>query len=109
MDVIASIECDKYALGEFLNQLLTDLMKGIQEEISNHKKRLDPRSKKEKYPTILWTLNPLHSEFSKDWDRSKTKFNECLQNLVPTFSGMAILKLLQFWNAEDTNLLAMVY
>ena len=76
-------------------------MQGIHRAMLAYKEHLPARSKKPNYPSILWTWAPHHSNFPGNWNVHRTKFNQCIEKLVPLFEEMSILKLIKVWDPSD--------
>ena len=68
-----------------------------------HKEKLPSKSRKFKYPTILWTMLPPHYDWSKSVRESREKFNTCIKNTVSLFREMEVLEL-EEWDDCDRSL-----
>ena len=103
-DLIRSITFDDYGVSDIYSQALKNLMNGIHREILSTKENLPERSLKSEYPTVLWSLVPLHARFPGKWNNKRRKLNNCLENLVKQFPEMKTLKLKKFWEIDDPEL-----
>ena len=67
------------------------MMKIIHELIIDHQKALPPRSKRFKYPTVLWLIPPTHMNFSDNDNRMA--LGSCLEEAVMQFNEMRFARL----------------
>ena len=70
--------------------------------ITAHKEKLPSKSRKFKYPTILWSKLPIHKEWT-EINESRTKLNTCIKNTVSLFREMEILEFPE-WNSNDSSI-----
>ena len=70
--------------------------------ITSHKERLASKSRKFKYPTLLWVLLPTHNQWS-EINEARSKFNTCLKNTSSLFREMQTMDIAD-WDKEDPTL-----
>ena len=100
-DLIKEIHHETMGVGEVYKRVLKNLMSGVRRMILAHKEKLPTQSKKQNYPTILWSLCPIHNNMPETWKLYRSKFNRALQTMSMTQDQMSVLKLLKIWSADD--------
>ena len=95
-DIIKMVHHPNLGISEIFGQLLKNLLVGIHHEILAHKEKLHIRSKRSNYPTVLWSMTPLHSKFPGSWNQHRKKFNVCFEKVAALYPEMGTLKLLKF-------------
>ena len=82
-----------------IGKLMEWLANELHDIICKHKEKLPSRSRKFKYPAVLWCTIPLHMVYGQ-YNDFKTKFNRSLEKTVLLFREMETLKIQ--W--EDKNM-----
>ena len=79
------------------------LMKTIHETIMSHRSLLSMKSKKFKYPTVLWIIPPSHMSFNDNDQRENLAYHIAKSAL--RFNEMRYIKL-KHWSENDPSLAA---
>ena len=103
-DIIKTVYQNEEQLMIIFNQLLRNLLSGVPRVISTHRERMPIWALRPDFPTVLWTLVPLHKNFLQNWNIYRKKFNKCLEMVVCSQPQMGLLKLLKIWNTDDPSL-----
>ena len=103
-DLLDSLKHKKPGISDLMGRTIEWLFNQFHRMVITYKEKLPSKSRKFKYPTILWSSLPLH----KDWERSgineyRMKFNTCLKNTVSLFREMEFLPIK--WDDLDEDLL----
>ena len=70
--------------------------------IKGHKEKLPSRSRKFKFPTILWAEIPLH-EIYGHYNEYKKKYNESIRRVASLFCEMTTLSLSSSWSFTELS------
>ena len=103
-DIIKTVSYNNYGISEVFGKILKNLMVGIHRTILSQKEKLQSKSKRLWYPSVLWALAPQHTNFPGHWNNNRRKFNDCIESLVTLFPEMKTLKMKKFWEYNDLQL-----
>ena len=104
-DVLIDLNHYKPGVSEATGRLAEWLINQFHRIITSHKEKLPSKSRKFKFPTILWTKTVNHNAYSKRDQEVIDKWNEALEKAAGLFREMATLKLTG-WNVGNFNYLA---
>ena len=103
-DLIRAAHHDTDGISQILGQALEWLAGAFRRAIAAHKERLPTKSRKFKYPHILWVTAVHHSVFSRTNNDFRKKFNICLHNVAALYCEMSVL-MLHTWDTRDNALI----
>ena len=103
-DILEAINHYKPGISHLLGKSIEWLMNQIHRMVVTHKEILPSKSRKFKYPAILWCLLPQHEQWS-EMGEYRAKFNFCLKNTASIFREMGILQL--DWDEADPSYFTM--
>ena len=72
--------------------------------IQVYKDMLPEKAKREHVPHVLWIGLPTHKYFSNDNNRRHDTFCQALEVAVTSQSHMSMLRMVKFWDRNDSNL-----
>ena len=98
-DAIEAINHTKPGFSILAGKIIEWLFNQIHRLIVAHKELLPSRSRKFKYPTILWVSLVKHQDWGSTENEYIDKFNTCLKNTASLFREMEVLDL----NLDETN------
>ena len=101
-DIMNHVNYFKTGFSSLMTRLLEWIANQIHRLLTAHKERLPSKSRKFRYPTVLWTLLPEHYAFG-DRNEYRVKFNTCVQSVTSLFREMTILK--PEWDELDMGLI----
>ena len=99
-DIVKSIHNYKTGASQAYGAAIDWLVTEFHRITTAHKEKLPSRSRKFKYPQILWVPAVLHDQFTDNVYREK--YNKCLVSVVEMFREMHILNL-HSWDTLDVN------
>ena len=106
-DIINNCNHDGYGISVHYGIILEEIINEFDRIISQYKNLLPNRCKREYFPHIIWIAPPGHKGFGADDNVRQRKFTDCLLSLVVSakyYNKMSVLKMVKFWNPEDTSL-----
>ena len=103
-DVLNALNHFKPGVSLLSGRCLEWLANQLHRMVVSQKEKLPSKARKFKYPTILWTLLPLHSSWSRAISEARGKFNNCIKNTVSLFREMDTLEI-EDWDTSDMKLL----
>ena len=98
------IDDDNQELSFHYERLLSGLCNLFTKTIDCFKDLLPSKAKRENVPHILWIAPPTHYYFSDDNNSRREIFGKSLEVAVNAQKGMSILKMVKFWDHNNTNL-----
>ena len=102
-DILNSLNHFKPGISLLIGKSLEWLLNQVHRMITTYKEKLPSKSRKFKYPAILWCSLPMHEYWSKGkLGEFRAKFNFSLKNTVSIFREMDMLNIQ--WNGADTSL-----
>ena len=92
-----------------ISQMLSQWVDWVANEyhriIVSHKEKLPTKSRKFKYPQILWIATVHHNYFSSLENNNRKKFNTCLFSIAEMYREVSVL-MLHTWDTRDSTLIA---
>ena len=99
-DLMDALNHYKEGFSLSIGKLMEWLANEFHDLIAKHKEKLPSKSRKFKYPCILWCKIPLH-EIYGEYNEFKGKFNRSLEKMVPLFREMETLEVK--WDDKDLS------
>ena len=103
-DLIDDIDWYRPGFSFTVGRIVEWLFNKFHRLITAHKEKLPSKSRKFKFPTILWALVPKHDIYGH-YNEYKDKFNKSLQNTASLFREMGTLQL-NDWDPSCLNYFA---
>ena len=103
-DIITYTDYMNLGVSEIFGKLLGWLVKEIDQLITTRKKQLLEKSKCEDELFIYWSIAPTHYYFAKECNELRAKFNLVLQSVVHQYDNMRVIKMKDYWKADNPNL-----
>ena len=104
-DLITYLDyCHEDGLATLLGTWVEWLANEPEKLIKTRRDEVPDKSKKLPTPFLYWVAAPTHSFFSKERKSLHIKFNLCLESVIRTKDNMRIIKLKEYWNTKDSNL-----
>ena len=103
-DLLKEINHFKPGISEALGRTIEWIVNQFHRVITSHKETLPSKSRKYKYPTILWVLLPEHVNFGKR-NEFRQKCNKSITSSVSLFREMCTIELLN-WDFTDRTLVS---
>ena len=101
-DIINFLNFNDYGVSEMQGRVIEFLVKEINASIESFKGFLPNKAKKQRYPQLIWLQPSLHKNYYNTGLRKK--FGTNMNNIVPIYSNNTVLRLKQFWDSENSNL-----
>ena len=101
---VADDSNEKTSLDFHYERLLSGLCNLLAKSLTCYKDMLPLKAKRESVPHLLWVSPPAHKFFSEDNNRRRKIFGKSLQIAVSAQKNMTMLKLVKFWDSENSNL-----
>ena len=79
------------------------LVKQFKDMINERVQQIPMKSRKV-MPFVYWLTAPIHSYFSKERNSLRLKFNLSLESVVKQETNMRVIKLKEFWDSKDSQL-----
>ena len=102
-DILKEVNHFKPGISHICGRLLEWLSNQLHRAIVAHKEKLPSKSRKFRYPTILWVKAVKHYDF-KEMNEFRDKFNNCVNATVALFREMEVLNL-EKWDDCDRGLI----
>ena len=100
-DVTKNFDVEQDTCEEIVKTGVEKIMKMIHELITNHQRLLPMRSRRFKYPTVLWIIPPVHTNFSDN--ENGVMLGNYLEKAVMRFNEMRFARM-KIWDADDISL-----
>ena len=85
-------------------KILECLFRLVNRVFEVYKDLLPEKAKRDNVPHILWMAPPTHKFFTEDSNTKRNHFTVSLASVVSQFKNMSMLKMLKFWDHNDSNL-----
>ena len=105
-DIITSIPSNSNdnSLTKEYEYVLNSLITMLERVIDTYKDWLPSKAKRENIPHLLWIAPPSHRYFSDSNNEKRAKFTSALGTVVTLHDNNSMLRLVKFWDHNDTNL-----
>ena len=103
-DLIEFLNYTQYGFSSMMGQWIEWLAKEINAAIEDRQKLLPRKALRVGEPFIYWVAAPFHDFFGSELNAARSKFNACLDSILKLYGNMRVMKLKEFWNAKNRNL-----
>ena len=98
-DMLDELNHYKSGITRSIGEMIEWIFIQIHRIVTAHKEQLPSKSRKFKYPTILWCLIPCHKVYNH-YNEYKSIFNKAIIDTVKLFREMSYLEL-KAWNPDN--------
>ena len=106
-DIITSIpgyRQDSEKITRDYEYVINSLMTMLDTVVEIYKDYLPQKSKRENIPHMLWMAPPSHRFFTESNNEKRGRFTSALATAVTLHENTSMLKLVKFWDSNNTNL-----
>ena len=103
-DLIDFLNYTQFGLSGMLGRWIEWLAKEVSLAVQLEKKLLPKKALREQEPFIYWIAAPFHDNFGSELNAARSKFNACLDSVIKLHNNMRVMKLKEFWNPKNRNL-----
>ena len=101
-DIMDELDHYKPGFSQAIGRILEKLASKIHKIVTGYKEKLPSKSRKFKYPTVLWTEIPLHEVYGH-YNEYKEKYNKALADVSNLYREMEVLPIGNTRRQQELN------
>ena len=103
-DLIGFLNYTQYGFFSMMGKWIEWLAKEIHTAVEDRRKLLPQKTLRQGEPFIYWISAPFHDFFGSELNAARGKFNACLDSVLKLYDNMRVMKLKEYWNTKNRNL-----